>query len=103
MSKLYNVIKMIIPGAKQKTYGTGAIKSVKPNVPKTEEALKEAAHKIKMAKIPGEVFNKYKKADETISKAITKTRQDLQKIRGEKIGRILYFRKKSPQSKKNIV
>ena len=85
MSKLYNVIKMIIPGAKQKTYGTGAIKSVKPNVPKTEEARKEAAHKIKMAKIPGEVFNKYKKADETISKAITKTRQDLQKIRGEKI------------------
>jgi hypothetical protein len=56
MSKLYNVIKMIIPGAKQKTYGTGAVKSVKPNVPKTEDARKEAAHKIKMAKIPGEVF-----------------------------------------------
>jgi hypothetical protein len=67
MSKLYNIIKMIIPGANQKTYGTGAIKSVKPNVPKTEEARKEAAHKIKMAT------------------AITKTRQDLQKIRGEKI------------------
>jgi hypothetical protein len=38
MSKLYNIIKKIIPGANQKTYGTGAIKSVKPNVPKTEEA-----------------------------------------------------------------
>jgi hypothetical protein len=61
MSKLYNIIKKIIPGANQKTYGTGAIKSVKPNVPKTEDARKEAAHKIKMAKIPGEVFNKYKK------------------------------------------
>ena len=85
MSKLYNIIKKIIPCAKQKTYGTGAIRSIKPNVPKTKDALKEAAHKIKMAKIPGEVFNKYKKADETISTAITKTRQDLQKIRGEKI------------------
>jgi hypothetical protein len=84
MSRLYNVIKMIIPGSKQKTYGTGGIKSVKANVPTTETAKKEAAHKIKMAKIPGEVFNKYKKANETIDTALTKTRQDLQKLRGEK-------------------
>jgi len=84
MSKLYNVIKMIIPGSKQKTYGTGGIKSVKANVPTTETAKKEAAHKIKMAKIPGEVFNKFKKTNEMVDSALTKTRQDLQKLRGEK-------------------
>jgi hypothetical protein len=72
MSKLYNVIKMIIPSSKQKTYGTGAIKSVKPNVPKTEEARKEAAHKIKMAKIPGEVFNKYKNNFQSYNKNKTR-------------------------------
>ena len=84
MSRLYNVIKMIIPGSKQKTYGTGAIKSVKPNVPKTEKAKTEAAHKIKMAKIPGEVFNKFKKTNEMVDSALTRTRQDLQKLKGEK-------------------
>ena len=84
MSRLYNVIKMIIPGSKQKTYGTGVIKSVKPTVPKTEKAKKESAHKIKMAKIPGEVFNKYKKTNEMVDSALTRTRQDLQKLRGEK-------------------
>jgi hypothetical protein len=41
--------------------------------------------KLKWLKYLVKFFNKYKKADETISKAITKTRQDLQKIRGEKI------------------
>ena len=85
MSKLYNVIKMIIPGSKQKTYGTGVIKSVKPTVPKTEKYKIISAHKIKMAKIPGEVSNKFKKTNEMVDSALTRTRQDLQKLRGEKI------------------
>jgi len=84
MSRLYNAIKMIIPGYKQKTYGTGAIKSVKPNVPKTEKDKIISAHKIKMARIPGEVSNKFKKTNEMVDSALIKTRQDLQKLRGEK-------------------
>ena len=90
MSGFFNLLKhgakrIISSGSKQKTYGTGAIKSVKTNVPTTDAAKKEAAHKIKMAKIPGEVFHKFEKANKTIDTALTKVRQDLQKIKGEKV------------------
>ncbi len=50
--KAFNAIKNLVKGGKQKTTGTGAIKSVKPNVPKTEydkafRDLKLAVHKAK--------------------------------------------------------
>ena len=74
--------KILMQMAKKKIAPT--IKSVKPSIPKTEAAKKQAEHKIKMSKIPGEVYRKFKKSNEQIDKALTSVRQDLQKMKGEK-------------------
>mgnify|MGYP007059561437 CR=1 FL=1 len=83
MSKLYNTAKKFLFGG-PKTYGTGAIKSVTPNIAKTVRAKKEAEHKINMAKIPGKVFHRYKNIGKLADSMNREGRKMKQYLRGEK-------------------
>ena len=85
--KAFNAIKNLIKGGKQKTTGTGAIKSVKPNVPKTKydkafRDLKLAVHEAKgqKAKTDQTIFEfknpKFKGKDFTFSSSKKKTMKE---------------------------
>ena len=65
--KVIEKIKNVFTGGKQKTYGTGAIKSVKTNVPKTpvEKSLRDL--KIQVQKTKGQAA----KLRQTLSEAET--------------------------------
>jgi len=78
--KTFNAIKNVLKGSKT----SPDIKSVKPNIPKTEMDQKMAQHKINMSKIKGKVFHQYKDTNKKIDDAIVKVKQQLQKTRGEK-------------------
>ena len=64
----------------QKTTGTEVITSVKAN-PQT----RESAHKIELAKIPGQVQRKFMPVMRDLQKASVASKQSLQKLRDEKI------------------
>ena len=64
----------------QKTTGTEVVTSVKAN-PQT----RESAHKIEMAKIPGEIKRKYMPVMRDLQKASVASKQAVQKLKGEKI------------------
>ena len=78
--KLYSKGKNVLKGGKQKTTGTEVVKSVKAN-PQT----KESAHKIELAKIPGQVQKKFMPVMRDLQKASVASKQSLQKLRDEKI------------------
>ena len=73
-------ISNLLKGGKQKTTGTEVVKSVKAN-PQT----KESAHKIKLAKIPGEVQRKFMPSQRDMQKTSVAFKQINQKLRGEPI------------------
>ena len=73
-------ISNLLKGGKQKTTGTEVVKSVKAN-PQT----KESAHKIKLAKIPGQVQRKFMPSQRDMQKTSVAFKQINQKLRGEPI------------------
>jgi len=82
--KLYNTLKTALKGGAQKTTGTGAIKSIPPNVPKTKLEKMEAQHKINIAQIPGKVFHRYKNIGKMADEMNREGRKMKQYLRGEK-------------------
>ena len=81
--KAFNFLKNI--GKGQKTTGGGAIKSVKPTVPKTKSEKLTSQHKIDMAKVPGKVFHRYKELNKTVDRINMEGRRMNQMIKGEKV------------------
>ena len=78
--KLYSKGKNVLKGGKQKTTGTEVVNPFKAN-PQT----KESAHKIELAKIPGQVQKKFMPVMRDLQKASVASKQSLQKLRDEKI------------------
>ena len=73
-------VKNIVKGGEQKTTGTEVVKSVKAN-PQT----RESAHKIELAKIPGQVQRKFMPTQRDMQKTSVAFKQVNQKLRGEPI------------------
>ena len=82
--KLYSKGKNVLKGGKQKTTGTEVVNPFKAN-PQT----RESAHKIEMAKIPGEIKRKYMPVMRDLQKASVDTKQAIQKLKGEKPDKIM--------------
>ena len=78
--KLYSKGKNVLTGGKQKTTGTEVVNPFKAN-PQT----RESAHKIELAKIPGQVQRKFMPVMRDLQKASVASKQSLQKLRDEKI------------------
>ena len=78
--KLYSKGKNVLKGGKQKTTGTEVVNPFKAN-PQT----RESAHKIELAKIPGQVQKKFMPVMRDLQKASVASKQSLQKLRDEKI------------------
>ena len=78
--KLYSKGKNVLTGGKQKTTGTEVVTSVKAN-PQT----RESAHKIELAKIPGQVQRKFMPTQRDMQKTSVAFKQVNQKLRGEPI------------------
>ena len=78
----FNTAKQFISQifGKQKTTGTEVVNPFKAN-PQT----KESAHKIELAKIPGQVQKKFMPVMRDLQKASVASKQSLQKLRDEKI------------------
>ena len=78
--KLYSKGKNVLKGGKQKTTGTEVVNPFKAN-PQT----RESAHKIELAKTPGQVQRKFMPVMRDLQKASVASKQSLQKLRDEKI------------------
>ena len=78
--KLYSKGKYVLTGGKQKTTGTEVVNPFKAN-PQT----RESAHKIALAKTPGQVQRKFMPVMRDLQKASVASKQSLQKLRDEKI------------------
>ena len=76
MSRLYNAIKHMFKGGKQKTTGTEVISSVKPNVPKTK--IEKAKSKLAIAK------QKTKASQAKLDNTIFRINQQKKRLEGEK-------------------